>query len=481
MADGFAIDWGTGAGDAFAFEPEVLLSLGDAARAAVEEETGVAGIAVLDLGDAGILHRHESTTLGPDELVQTARHLRDGGLDVQPNHVFFVNSNAPQAEEEPEEEDPCCCQDHPSVISDPAYANPLKANPLKANPLKANPLKANPLKANPLKANPLKANIPVQNTAIPASHPGNLLAKVPASPDIHVWVLDTGLAAGQWLPQDLDIATVNQSGDPDVPDEVQNDQPSPNLPPTIAGIVPALGQTPDGWLDPVAGHGTFVAGIVERLTPGCTLEVHGLIGPRGDVHEVDVISALLDLEAKLENIELDPRRTIVNMSFGGGVIDTIHRISLQIIISRLDRAGVTFVASAGNDSSCRPQYPADFDHVTAVGALDKTGPAWFTNFGDWVDACADGVDLVSSFFDGFDGNWDVLSWQDQHGHHIVDPDEFEGWARWSGTSFAAPVVVSAIVARMMANPGEDAQHARDAVLAAGTQVPCLGAAVEFPP
>ena len=27
----------------------------------------------------------------------------------------------------------------------------------------------------------------------------------------------------------------------------------------------------DNYLDPVAGHGTFIAGIIEQLTPGCTI------------------------------------------------------------------------------------------------------------------------------------------------------------------------------------------------------------------
>ena len=69
--------------------------------------------------------------------------------------------------------------------------------------------------------------------------------------------------------------------------------------------------------------------------------------------------------------------------------------------------------------------------MIAVGALGPSGHAWFTNYGPWVDACAPGVDVVSTFFDlteeaGYDG------------------EDFNGWACWSGTSFSAPIVAASI-------------------------------------
>ena len=44
----------------------------------------------------------------------------------------------------------------------------------------------------------------------------------------------------------------------------------------------------------------------------------------------------------------------------------------------LIRERVVFVASAGNDGSCRPTWPASFENVIAVGALGPDGQAWFT-------------------------------------------------------------------------------------------------------
>jgi subtilisin family serine protease len=77
-----------------------------------------------------------------------------------------------------------------------------------------------------------------------------------------------------------------------------------------------------------------------------------------------------------------------------------------------------------------------------VGAVGPSGPAPFTNYGPWVRACAPGVDVVSRYFQGFDGPQPTPA-------SSVDPDLLDGWARWSGTSFAAPFVVAALAREMV--------------------------------
>ena len=97
------------------------------------------------------------------------------------------------------------------------------------------------------------------------------------------------------------------------------------------------------------------------------------------------------------------------------------------------------VAAAGNDGSCRPYYPAALPEVVSVGALDSAGRAWFSNFGPWVDTCAPGVDVVSTYF---------------YFTESTGPGRtYDGWAAWSGTSFSGPKVAAAIAQDMYIQGG----------------------------
>ena len=70
------------------------------------------------------------------------------------------------------------------------------------------------------------------------------------------------------------------------------------------------------------------------------------------------------------------------------------------------------------------------------------GKAWFSNYGGWVDACAPGVDVRSTFY-----GTDAEPLKEPVGE-LDDGlfNEFKGWAMWSGTSFAAPKVAAVIAA-----------------------------------
>ncbi|MEY2433006.1 MAG: hypothetical protein QOC92_2731, partial [Acidimicrobiaceae bacterium] len=77
---------------------------------------------------------------------------------------------------------------------------------------------------------------------------------------------------------------------------------------------------------------------------------------------------------------------------------------------------------------------------------------------------------VSSFFRSFEGP----------DTGAPDPDDFESWATWSGSSFAAPVVAAAL-AREMQCTGVTAQTAVDAVIDAPglARLPDLGTIVNL--
>ncbi len=117
------------------------------------------------------------------------------------------------------------------------------------------------------------------------------------------------------------------------------------------------------------------------------------------------------------------------------------------------------VAAAGNDASDRPFWPAAFGWVVSVGALNDDGTVCdFSNVGPWVDVYAHGRDLVNAFPTGTYTCYEPA--------HAGEVRNFTGLARWSGTSFATPIVTGAIAAYMSAH-GVSAGDARDALLAAG--------------
>jgi subtilisin family serine protease len=145
---------------------------------------------------------------------------------------------------------------------------------------------------------------------------------------------------------------------------------------------------------------------------------------------------------------------VINLSLGGYTHDNIAPIAIGQALDKLNPATVV-VAAAGNRSDVRPEWPASFKRVIAVAALDEEGRrAEFSNYGEWIDMCAPGSNIVS-IFPPFQGS----------GCHWPQKDIFDaGAAVWSGTSFAAPKVAGAIAALMTyrgISAGEAAYHLRN--------------------
>jgi subtilisin family serine protease len=199
----------------------------------------------------------------------------------------------------------------------------------------------------------------------------------------------------------------------------------------------------DGLLDTDAGHGTFVADVVRRTAPGVELDVKRVLDGDGVVDEYTLVGALAGCQAD-----------IVNLSLGGFTAGDTPPIALAKAIASLDRR-IAVVAAAGNESRGRPFWPAALKRVIGVAAVDHQGvPAPFTNHGWWVDACALGVDVHAAFVAGDERVAGELR-------------RFDGWAEWSGTSFAAPQVTAAIAVWMWQHPGSTAAEAAFDLLQAG--------------
>ncbi|RCG25062.1 peptidase S8 and S53 subtilisin kexin sedolisin [Sphaerisporangium album] len=200
----------------------------------------------------------------------------------------------------------------------------------------------------------------------------------------------------------------------------------------------------DGRLDQQAGHGTFIAGLLLRQAPGVRLRVARVLDSEGVGDEAGVLRAL----GRLRDVRLD----VLLLSFGCFTYDDRPSPLLERALAGFP--DTVIVACAGNTASSRPFWPAALPRVIAVGALNstETGRARFSAFGPWVDACARGEDLTSSF---------------------VDFHPFRNYACWDGTSFAAAIVAGTIAAtaRHM-SAAEAADHVLDA--RRGTRFPDLG-------
>lgn len=246
---------------------------------------------------------------------------------------------------------------------------------------------------------------------------------------------------------------------------------------TLAGFDPEVTGDLVGPLDDssdaVAGHGTFMAGLVRIACPDADILAIRVVNPDGVVVESDLIAALGDLvELVRRHAEGEP---------GGRPIDVLvlsmgyyHEApipdadpALAWVLDELGRLGVIVVAAAGNDATTRPMYPAAFapwatgvrtsypDRVplVSVGALNPDDTdAWFSNAGPWVSAWAAGASVVSTMPDTFHGGLTPVSTSVAFGRRrsTIDPDDYRsGFAVWSGTSFAAPTVAGRLAEELL--------------------------------
>ncbi|PRY43346.1 S8 family peptidase [Umezawaea tangerina] len=180
-----------------------------------------------------------------------------------------------------------------------------------------------------------------------------------------------------------------------------------------------------------AGHGTFVAGVLLQHAPGVVIRQHRVLSSLGLTDDLTVAAGLH--RARREAAEHGERLDVVLLTAGCHTADDRCPPVLRSEVSAFPDAVV--VAAAGNGATSRPSWPAALPDVLAVGA-----DAAFSNRGSWVDAVAPGVDVVSS-------------------HVRLGPVTRDyGYARWSGTSFAAPRVAARVAE--LVRQGRGAREAR---------------------
>lgn len=188
----------------------------------------------------------------------------------------------------------------------------------------------------------------------------------------------------------------------------------------------------DDLLDLSAGHGSFVAGVVEQVAPAATIRVYRAVDTEGLGKSDDIAKALV--QAARDGAD------IINLSLGIQTVDHLPPLAFTTAVDMVQNEwpGVVIVASAGNTGQELPMFPAAMKGVVGVGALkaDLTPVLW-SNHGFWLDCSAVGVGITSTFVEGNEPHT-------ENGAEVIEHFDRNSWALWSGTSFSAPQIAGGV-------------------------------------
>jgi len=158
--------------------------------------------------------------------------------------------------------------------------------------------------------------------------------------------------------------------------------------------VTGTGWTPDA-------HGTLVAGVIAGESTGSGTAAGIAPGAQLVAVKACVAQAARRAAARCwsstlaRGIDLAAQKNVrvMNLSVGGPEDRLLARM-----VSAASQKGITVVSAAGNDGPAgKPSYPAAFDDVIAVTAVDADGRLYSqATRGTFVDLAAPGVDILST-------------------------------------------------------------------------------------
>lgn len=146
---------------------------------------------------------------------------------------------------------------------------------------------------------------------------------------------------------------------------------------------------PDSPISDTLGHGTQMAFIASGVIKPFGVDKHSktqnsiiairVFDDNGYTSDFNIIESL--------DFAMNNGARVVNMSWGSTTKSPTMEQAFENAISR----GMILVASAGNEPTGKPVYPAAYGSVIAVGANDPHGDRWkSSNYGSFIEVNAPG-------------------------------------------------------------------------------------------
>lgn len=231
-------------------------------------------------------------------------------------------------------------------------------------------------------------------------------------------------------------------------------------------------------------HGLFVAGIIRDIAPRARIRLVRILNDYGCCDLYNLFAALTDLEQELVSGTI--HRLVINLSLGvmpdlrrlpyiwfenrtwsgaqlGGITRLLTQLEegLRLLFESLHAHGALVIAAAGNDSTAAnkqgkqpraPRAPARYSTTMSVTAVNSQfEAAQYANAASIAPLDA-GIATLGGDNYGF---VDVNELPDAVRGVYIAPTfpggetNSGGWADWSGTSFATPII-SALGAHLLA-------------------------------
>jgi len=219
-------------------------------------------------------------------------------------------------------------------------------------------------------------------------------------------------------------------------------------------------ETVQNWRQDGVGHGTHVSGTIAAaendlgvvgVAPDAELYTIKVFGDSGQfVYSSGLVDASYQCQAAGANI--------VSMSLGGPLPSFAEFGAYEDLFDQ----GVLVIAAAGNNGSRRKSFPASYNGVMSVAALDRNKDiAPFSQYNDKVDIAAPGVDVLSTL--PMDGEC-----------QICESLNTEAYGSISGTSMATPHVSGVAALLWSFKPEATVEEIQEAIFASAQDLGANG-------